>query len=138
MKILVLGATGTVDSDLVAELSHRALPALEATRDPAGGSLPSGPETPHGEGEGALGASSLGWTLLQPTLFIQNFATYSREIIWRDGACAYPAGGGRTAFVDVRDIAAVATEVLARREVQAGRPTSSRCLRPCGWTTWPH
>ena len=72
-------------------------------------------------GEAALRASGLAWTLLQPTFFMQNFATYSGETIRREGALYYPAGDGRAAWVDVRDIAAVAAEILARPEAHAGR-----------------
>lgn len=81
----------------------------------------AGSETPHGQGEAALEASGLGWTLLRPTFFAQNFATYSGESIRREGAFYYPAGDGRAAFVDVRDIAAVAAEVLANAGAHAGR-----------------
>jgi uncharacterized protein YbjT (DUF2867 family) len=81
----------------------------------------AGADTPHGQGEIALQASGLGWTLLKPTFFAQNFATYSGDSIRRESAFYYPAGEGRTAFVDVRDIAAVAAEVLANPSPHAGR-----------------
>lgn len=184
MSPLVLGATGTVGSALVAALGQRGLAARAATRDPAAASFPAGitpvrfdyadrasvrsaltgvdrmfvlappglhdqvahwtrlfadareagvahvvlmtakgagPETPHGQGEAALRASGLSWTLLQPTFFMQNFATYSGETIRRDGAFYYPAGDGRAAFVDVRDIAAVAVEAFARPDQHRGK-----------------
>ena len=60
----------------------------------------AGADTPHGQGEIALQASGLGWTLLKPTFFAQNFATYSGDSIRRESAFYYPAGEGRTAFVE--------------------------------------
>lgn len=81
----------------------------------------AGEDTPHGQGEAALVASGLGWTMLRPTFFAQNFATYSADTIRREAAFYYPAGDGRTAFVDVRDIAAVAAEVLANPAAHVGQ-----------------
>ena len=81
----------------------------------------AGEDTPHGQGEAALKASGLGWTLLRPTFFAQNFATYSGDTIKRDGAFYYPAGDGRAAFVDARDIAVVAAQVLAEPAAHAGK-----------------
>jgi len=52
-------------------------------------------------------ASGVPFTLLRPTWFSQNFSTGQLEAI-RDGAIRIPAGDGKTAFVDTRDIAAVA------------------------------
>jgi uncharacterized protein YbjT (DUF2867 family) len=54
-----------------------------------------------------------GWTILRPGFFAQNFAgAYRRDII--DDARVYvPAGRGRVAFVDVRDLADVAAQVFA-------------------------
>lgn len=184
MKKLVIGASGTVGSALVAELSRRNLPTVAATREPSRHTFPEGVEkvvfdyaddasvrlalagvdgmfvlappgmehqverwgslfahakaagvrhvvlmtakgagedTPHGQGEATLKASGLGWTLLRPTFFAQNFATYSGETIRREGAFYYPAGEGRAAFVDVRDIAAVAAQVLVDPGAHAGK-----------------
>lgn len=184
MNLLVLGATGTVGSALVAELARRGLAPRAATRDPAAHAFPAGvtpvafdyadpalvaaavsgvdrmfvlappgladqaerwralfaaareagvrhvvlmtakgagPDTPHAEGEAALRASGLSWTVLQPTFFMQNLSTYSGETIRRDGAFYLPAGDGRAAFVDARDIAAAAAEALVHPEAHAGR-----------------
>jgi uncharacterized protein YbjT (DUF2867 family) len=184
MKKLIIGATGTVGSALVAELSRREVPALAATREPAKHAFPAGitpvafdyadtskvervlagvdamfvlappglehqvdhwqslfarakdagvrhvvlmtakgagPDTPHGRGEAALEASGLSHTLLRPTFFSQNFATYSGDSIRRDSAFYYPAGEGRAAFVDARDIAAVAAEALLNPDAHAGK-----------------
>ena len=58
-----------------------------------------------------LAASGLEWTLLRPSWFMQNFSTMSAEGI-RQGTLAEPAETGATAFVDTRDIAAVAVAAL--------------------------
>jgi uncharacterized protein YbjT (DUF2867 family) len=55
--------------------------------------------------------SGLEWTHLRPTWFMQNFSTMHAQAI-RSGTLAEPAGTGRTAFTDVRDIAEVAVTVL--------------------------
>lgn len=78
-------------------------------------------DTPHGQGEARLRESGLPWTVLRPRFFAQNFITYSGESIRRDHAFYYPAGAGRTAYIDVRDIAEVAATVLANPSVHIGK-----------------
>lgn len=56
--------------------------------------------------------SGRGWTLLRPNAFMQNFPVYYGDMIRRHGALYLPDGDGRTSFVDARDVAAVAAEVL--------------------------
>jgi len=56
-------------------------------------------------------ASGLRWTHLRPTWFDQNYST-SQVAAIRSGTFAEPAGTGKTAFIDTRDVAAVAAEVL--------------------------
>lgn len=58
-----------------------------------------------------LEASGLQWTVLRPTWFMQNFTTSNAAPI-RSGTLAEPAGDKKTAFIDARDIAAVAAEAL--------------------------
>jgi len=57
--------------------------------------------------------SGLAWTFLHPTWFMQNYST-SMAASLRAGMLAEPAGDRKTAFVDTRDIAAVAVEALTR------------------------
>ena len=46
-----------------------------------------------------------GWTILRPGFFAQNFGdAYKRDIV-EDARVYVPAGRGRVAFVDVRDLA---------------------------------
>lgn len=67
---------------------------------------------PHRAIEDLLRASNLGWTLLRCGFFMQNLSTTHRDEIRRLDEIVVPAGGGRTAFIDVRDIAEVAARTL--------------------------
>lgn len=62
----------------------------------------------HAQGDRQVLRSGLGGIALKPTWFHQNFLTYFPEGVMRAAA-----GEGRVAFIDVRDIAAVAVRVLA-------------------------
>lgn len=67
---------------------------------------------PHAKVEKALRAGSVPYTLLRCGFFMQNLSTTHREDILRHDDIFLPAGRGKTAFVDVRDIAAVAAKTL--------------------------
>lgn len=56
-------------------------------------------------------ASGLAFTFLHPTWFMQNFTTSMAGAI-KAGTLAEPAGDRKTAFIDARDIAAVAAKAL--------------------------
>jgi uncharacterized protein YbjT (DUF2867 family) len=62
--------------------------------------------------ERAVRDSGVGWTVLRPSWFAQNFS----EAMWRPGilagTLALPTGDGRTPFVDAEDIAEVAAAAL--------------------------
>ncbi len=64
----------------------------------------------HLERLGALG--KLNYTFLRASFFMQNLATTHRDDIRVLHDIYIPAGSGRTAFVDARDIAAVAVKAL--------------------------
>lgn len=64
----------------------------------------------HLEGLGKSGA--LEYTFLRASFFMQNLSTTHREDIAKMGDIFIPAGNGKTAFIDVRDIAAVAVKAL--------------------------
>jgi uncharacterized protein YbjT (DUF2867 family) len=70
------------------------------------------PIVPHHAIEKRLRASGLGWTMVRPAFFMQNLTTTHLADL-RDGRIMVPAGGGRTSFIDVRDIGAVAALTLA-------------------------
>jgi len=65
----------------------------------------------HGRSEAALADSGLAYTILQPTFFMQN-TLWSADSIKRDGAIYNASGGGVSADIDARDIAAVAAAAL--------------------------
>jgi uncharacterized protein YbjT (DUF2867 family) len=58
-----------------------------------------------------LRASGIAFTFLHPTWFMQNFSTGLAGAI-KSGTLAEPAADGKTAFIDTRDIAAVAAAAL--------------------------
>lgn len=70
---------------------------------------------PHHRVERHLQASEMEWTMLRPGFFTQNLGTaYRRDIRDRDRIYV-PAGTGRVAFIDTRDIGEVAAVTLADR-----------------------
>ncbi|MEH0821934.1 MULTISPECIES: NmrA family NAD(P)-binding protein [unclassified Micromonospora] len=88
------------------------------------------PVVPHHTLEKWLRASGLEWTFVRAAFFMQNLSTTHAVDIRDRDEIVLPAGRGRTAFVDVRDVAAVAALALAE-EGHAGRaytPTGSRAL----------
>jgi uncharacterized protein YbjT (DUF2867 family) len=70
------------------------------------------PFIPHAKIEKLLAGSSISYTFLRAGFFDQNLSTTHAADI-RDGDRVFvPAGTGKTAFVDVRDIGEVAARVL--------------------------
>lgn len=65
----------------------------------------------HGRGEEYLKKSGVGWTMLRPSFFMQNWLTMAEMV--KAGTIYLPCGEGKAPFVDVRDIAAVAAGALA-------------------------
>ena len=72
----------------------------------------------HGRGEEYLKKSGLEWTILRPNFFMQNLLGLVGMA--KEGTIYAPAGDGKAAFVDVRDIAAVAGAALTE-EGHAGK-----------------
>ena len=64
----------------------------------------------HAAVEARLTSSGTAWTLLRPTVFMQNLLGSSDSLA--AGQLFAPAGSARIAFVDARDIAAVAVTAL--------------------------
>jgi uncharacterized protein YbjT (DUF2867 family) len=73
------------------------------------------PDLPfHGINEKLLRtAPNLALTVLRPGFFAQNFANYGRPDIEERGILFFPAGSGKTAFIDVADIGHSAAAVLS-------------------------
>lgn len=88
------------------------------------------PLAPHRKVEQWLAASGLAWTFLRPSFFMQNLSGVHRDEIRRRDEIFVPAGRGRTAFVDTRDVAEVAYLALteADHEGQAYTLTGAEAL----------
>ena len=65
----------------------------------------------HGRSEDELKASGVAYTMLQPNVFMQNLLGSARTVA-EQGGIYQPLGGARVAFVDARDVAAVAVRAL--------------------------
>jgi uncharacterized protein YbjT (DUF2867 family) len=75
----------------------------------------------HHEVEDALEKSSMQWTILRPHAFMQNWLGDLAESVRSRGVIESPVGDGRVPFIDTRDIAAVAAEILLHPEMHMGK-----------------
>lgn len=66
----------------------------------------------HGVVEDALRASGMAFTMLRPNQYMQSLAAF-KSTIAKEGRIYAPIGDARLSIIDVRDIAAVATEALS-------------------------
>ncbi|WP_216319926.1 SDR family oxidoreductase [Deinococcus aestuarii] len=66
---------------------------------------------PHAKLEQYMQESGVAYTFLRPSFFMQNLTTTHLPEL-RRGEIYVPAGGGRTSFVDVRDVAEAGAVVL--------------------------
>ena len=66
----------------------------------------------HGQCEAQLEASGMAWTILRPTMFMQNIAPMYGESVAKTSTLFAPAGEARIPWVDTRDVAALAGTVL--------------------------
>ncbi|MEV0900671.1 NmrA family NAD(P)-binding protein [Actinoplanes sp. NPDC049802] len=76
---------------------------------------------PHHRVETHLRGAGVPWTILRPGFFAQNLADAYREDIRDHDRIVLPAGHGRAAFVDTRDVGDVAATVFAGPEKHNGR-----------------
>ena len=85
---------------------------------------------PHRAVEDYLRASPMAWTFVRAAYFMENLSTTHAPEIRQRGEIWVPAGGGRTAFVAARDVAAVAARTLleAGHEGAAYTPTGPAAL----------
>jgi uncharacterized protein YbjT (DUF2867 family) len=86
---------------------------------------------PHHALEVWLRESGLSWTFVRAAFFMQNLTTTHLTDVRDRDAIMVPAGDGATAFVDVRDVAAVATQALLHPEAHhqmAWTPTGPQAL----------
>lgn len=76
---------------------------------------------PHHKVEQHLLRSGRAYTLLRPGFFAQNLGEAYRRDLIEESRLYVPAGQGRVAFIDARDIAAVATRALLQPAEFAGQ-----------------
>jgi uncharacterized protein YbjT (DUF2867 family) len=69
----------------------------------------------HREVELEIEASGMAWTFLRPNYFMQNFITVMGDDIRQDSAIYDSAVGARISYIDARDIARAAAQVLTER-----------------------
>ncbi len=86
--------------------------------------------TPHHKIEKLIFRADLPFTMLRPSFFMQNLSTTHRDEIRNRSEIFVPAGNGRTSFVDVRDVGAVAALALTNTQYlnQAYELTGSDAL----------
>lgn len=79
------------------------------------------PLVPHHAVEQHLQRGPEGWTIVRPGFFAQNLGDAYRDDIVRDHRLFVPAGAGRAAFVDVRDVAHIAVDALVDPATHTGQ-----------------
>ena len=72
----------------------------------------SNPIVPHAKVEKYIQSVGIPYTFLRASFFMQNLSTTHRQDIQERNEIFLPAGKGKTSFIDVRDIAAVAVKAL--------------------------
>ena len=70
----------------------------------------------HRTSDGNIENSGIAFTHLRPNSFMQNFNNYELDSIKNRHQIRFPAGLGKTSFIDTRDIASVAAEILLHPE----------------------
>lgn len=76
----------------------------------------------HGQGEEAVKASGLGWTIIQPTFFMDNLVNYgAAQSIAADGKFYGSSGQGKTSYVSAADVGAAAAAILQQPAAHAGK-----------------
>jgi uncharacterized protein YbjT (DUF2867 family) len=77
-----------------------------------------------------LERSGLAWNVIRPNWFMQNFNTFWIQGILTQSTIFLPVGQAQGSFIDARDIAAVAAELLSRSDLdgQAFDLTGARAL----------
>lgn len=73
----------------------------------------------HGRCEAQLEDSGIAWTILRPTIFMQNLVPFMAPSVAKESTLYAPAGEARMPWVDTRDIAAVAGTVLTNEGHQS-------------------
>jgi uncharacterized protein YbjT (DUF2867 family) len=77
-------------------------------------------QNPLGIIERYLKKSGLGYTILRPNFFMENFSTGYVAPMIMSGEISLPAGDGKTSFISVGDIAEVAATIFQEKEKHYG------------------
>lgn len=126
----------------IADMAQTLLPFVDAIRDAGAGPIvflsvagaERNPILPHAKVEKRLfahGASD--FTILRPGYFAQNLEDAFLADIRDEGRITLPAGDGRVAFVDLRDVAEVAVDALCSPAVLAGKAVTLTGPRAIGF-----
>lgn len=75
----------------------------------------------HGQSEDRVKKSGLGWAILQPTFFQDNFINYQGQSIVGTGAFYGASAGQKTAYIASEDIAATAAAILRSPDAHQGK-----------------
>ncbi|WP_410768897.1 SDR family oxidoreductase [Fontibacillus sp. BL9] len=88
------------------------------------------PVVPHSKIEKFIKKSGIPYTFLRPSFFMQNLFSQHGEELRDEKVIFVPAGKGKTSFIDVRDIGAVAAKILIEQghEYKAYSLTGSQAL----------
>jgi uncharacterized protein YbjT (DUF2867 family) len=87
-------------------------------------------DLPLRKAELALIASGVTWNVIRPNWFMQNFQTFWLHGIQTQNKILLPVGSAKASFIDARDIAAVAAQLLSHGDFdqQAFDLTGARAL----------
>ncbi len=89
------------------------------------------PWVPHAKIEAWLKASSMSWTFIRPSFFMENLSGVHAPAIAVQREIIVPAGRGKTSFVAASDVAAVTAAALLKPDQHRNRawaPTGSEAL----------
>lgn len=70
----------------------------------------------HGLIDKSIKESGMRYTIMRPNTFMQDFSTYHSGSIRGEGEFRLPQGYGRTSYLDARDVASVAAQILVEPE----------------------
>ena len=111
-----------VQLTVVAEAERRAIRHLvKLSALGASDHSKSGIGRDHWTVEQAIQRTDIPWTILRPHGFMQNWLQDVAASVRSENTIYAPIGDGRVPFIDARDIAAVAAEVLLRPDAHIGK-----------------
>jgi uncharacterized protein YbjT (DUF2867 family) len=114
-RLFVMSPPGYAAADrLLAPLLDFALNKVKRVVTMTASGVEASDEIPLRKVERIVERSGVPWTHLRPTWFMQNFASVWLPGIQANGSIMVPAADAKTAFIDARDVAASAANVLTR------------------------